>query len=219
MNKLKRILILGLIAILCFSVIPTTVAYADPQPFSITGSDGNTYTPVKTDIAAGQEGEIHPTVYCLWVPKDVANLTSIFAADHCRTSGGRVHSVSRNERIVNRTGLAGGKFNGGCCFSCALHTVCNQTEFRRRCILCWDRATDLNQDVVDFGDNSVIFSDQFYLNQVFAIPINIFLISGVVTNTQPEFQAKFAVPACRRKYAEYYRTDRRCGNSLYQGER
>ena len=80
MNKLKRILILGLIAILCFSVIPTTVAYADPQPFSITGSDGNTYTPVKTDIAAEQEGEIHPTVYCLWVPEDVANLT-IRAAD------------------------------------------------------------------------------------------------------------------------------------------
>ena len=80
MNKLKRILILGLIAILCFSVIPTTVAYADPQPFSITGSDGNTYTPVKTDIAAAQEGEIHPTVYCLWVPEDVANLT-IRAAD------------------------------------------------------------------------------------------------------------------------------------------
>ena len=80
MNKLKRILILGLIAILCFSVIPTTVAYADSQPFSITGSDGNTYTPVKTDIAADQEGEIHPTVYCLWVPEDVANLT-IRAAD------------------------------------------------------------------------------------------------------------------------------------------
>ena len=80
MNKLKRILILGLIAILCFSVIPTTVAYADSQPFSITGSDGNTYTPVKTDIAAEQEGEIHPTVYCLWVPGDVANLT-IRAAD------------------------------------------------------------------------------------------------------------------------------------------
>ena len=80
MNKLKRILILGLIAILCFSVIPTTVAYADSQPFSITGSDGNTYTPVKTDIAAEQEGEIHPTVYCLWVPEDVANLT-IRAAD------------------------------------------------------------------------------------------------------------------------------------------
>ena len=80
MNKLKRILILGLIAILCFSVIPTTVAYADSQPFSITGSDGNTYTPVKTDIAAEQEGEIHPTVYCVWVPEDVANLT-IRAAD------------------------------------------------------------------------------------------------------------------------------------------
>ena len=80
MNKLKRILILGLIAILCFSVIPTTVAYAGSQPFSITGSDGNTYTPVKTDIAADQEGEIHPTVYCLWVPEDVANLT-IRAAD------------------------------------------------------------------------------------------------------------------------------------------
>ena len=80
MNKLKRILILGLIAILCFSVIPTTVAYAGSQPFSITGSDGNTYTPVKTDIAAEQEGEIHPTVYCLWVPEDVANLT-IRAAD------------------------------------------------------------------------------------------------------------------------------------------
>ena len=133
---------------------------------------------------------------CCRIGCNSGDIQHILAADHCRTSGGRVHSVSRNERIVNRTGLAGGKFNGGCCFSCALHTVCNQTEFRRRCILCWDRATDLNQDVVDFGDNSVIFSDQFYLNQVFAIPINIFLISGVVTNTQPEFQAKFAVPAC-----------------------
>ena len=51
----------------------------DSQPFTITGSDGNTYTPVKTDIAV-QDGEIVPTVYCLWVPKDVANLT-IRAAD------------------------------------------------------------------------------------------------------------------------------------------
>ena len=69
-----------MIAILCFSVIPTTVAYADSQPFTITGSDGNTYTPVKTDITAEQEGEIQPTVYCLWVPENVVNLT-IRAAD------------------------------------------------------------------------------------------------------------------------------------------
>ena len=80
MNKFNRIFILGHLANLWVSVIPTTVAYADSQPFSITGSDGNTYTPVKTDIAAEQEGEIHPTVYCLWVPEDVANLT-IRAAD------------------------------------------------------------------------------------------------------------------------------------------
>ena len=62
MNKLKRILILGLIAILCFSVIPTTVAYADSQPFSIIGSDGTAYTPVKTDIKYDHVGEIYPTV-------------------------------------------------------------------------------------------------------------------------------------------------------------
>ena len=104
MNKLKRILILGLIAILCFSVIPTTVAYADSQPFSITGSDGNTYTPVKTDIAAEQEGEIHPTVYCLWVPEDVANLT-IRAADtyttiECSCSKGTLTS-EKGENILS----------------------------------------------------------------------------------------------------------------------
>lgn len=83
MNKLKRILILGLIAILCFSVIPATVVYADPQPFTITGSDGNTYTPVKSDIVATGNavvGEVVPTVYCLWVPKEITTL-NIRAAD------------------------------------------------------------------------------------------------------------------------------------------
>ena len=83
MNKLKRILILGLIAILCFSVIPATVVYADPQPFTITGSDGNTYTPVKSDIVATGNavvGEVVPTVYCLWVPEDITTL-NIRAAD------------------------------------------------------------------------------------------------------------------------------------------
>ena len=83
MNKLKRILILGLIAILCFSVIPATVVYADPQPFTITGSDGNTYTPVKSDIVATGNavvGEVVPTVYCLWVPEEITTL-NIRAAD------------------------------------------------------------------------------------------------------------------------------------------
>ena len=105
MNKLKRILILGLIAILCFSVIPTTVAYADPQPFSITGSDGTVYTPVKTDIKYDPVGEIYPTVYCLWVPEDVATLT-IRASDtyqklHCACNKGGTSTTENGEIVLS----------------------------------------------------------------------------------------------------------------------
>ena len=105
MNKLKRILILGLIAILCFSVIPTTVAYADPQPFSITGSDGTAYTPVKTDIKYDPVGEIYPTVYCLWVPEDVATLT-IRASDtyqklHCACNKGGTSTTENGEIVLS----------------------------------------------------------------------------------------------------------------------
>lgn len=105
MNKLKRILILGLIAILCFSVIPTTVAYADPQPFSITGSDGTAYTPVKTDIKYDPVGEIYPTVYCLWVPEDVATLT-IRASDtyqnlHCACKKGGTSTTENGEIVLS----------------------------------------------------------------------------------------------------------------------
>lgn len=98
MNKLKRILILGLIAILCFSVIPTTVAYADSQPFSITGSDGTAYTPVKTDIKYDPVGEIYPTLYCLWVPEDVEALTirasDIYTTLQCACNKGGASTVS-----------------------------------------------------------------------------------------------------------------------------
>ena len=105
MNKLKRILILGLIAILCFSVIPTTVAYADPQPFSIIGSDGTAYTPVKTDIKYDPVGEIYPTVYCLWVPEDVATLT-IRASDtyqklHCACNKGGTSTTENGEIVLS----------------------------------------------------------------------------------------------------------------------
>ena len=105
MNKLKRILILGLIAILCFSVIPTTVAYADSQPFSITGSDGTAYTPVKTDIKYDPVGEIYPTLYCLWVPKDVATLT-IRASDtyqklHCACNKGGTSTTENGEIVLS----------------------------------------------------------------------------------------------------------------------
>ena len=105
MNKLKRILILGLIAILCFSVIPTTVAYADSQPFSIIGSDGTAYTPVKTDIKYDPVGEIYPTVYCLWVPKDVATLT-IRASDtyqklHCACNKGGTSTTENGEIVLS----------------------------------------------------------------------------------------------------------------------
>ena len=60
-----------------------TKLIADPQPFTITGSDGNTYTPVKSDIVATGNavvGEVVPTVYCLWVPKEITTL-NIRAAD------------------------------------------------------------------------------------------------------------------------------------------
>ena len=101
MNKLKRILILGLIAILCFSVIPTTVAYADSQPFSITGSDGTAYTPVKTDIKYDPVGEIYPTVYCLRVPEDVATLTirasDIYTTLQCACNKGGASTVENGE--------------------------------------------------------------------------------------------------------------------------
>ena len=105
MNKLKRILILGLIAILCFSVIPTTVAYADSQPFSITGSDGTAYTPVKTDIKYDPVGEVYPTVYCLWVPEDVATLT-IRASDtyqnlHCACRRGGTSTTENGEIVLS----------------------------------------------------------------------------------------------------------------------
>ena len=105
MNKLKRILILGLIAILCFSVIPTTVAYADSQPFSITGSDGTAYTPVKTDIKYDPVGEIYPTVYCLRVPEDVATLT-IRASDtyqklHCACNKGGTSTTENGEIVLS----------------------------------------------------------------------------------------------------------------------
>ena len=105
MNKLKRILILGLIAILCFSVIPTTVAYADSQPFSIIGSDGTAYTPVKTDIKYDPVGEIYPTVYCLWVPEDVATLT-IRASDtyqklHCACNKGGTSTTENGEIVLS----------------------------------------------------------------------------------------------------------------------
>ena len=93
---------------------------------------------------------------CCRIGGQSGNIQRILAADHCRTSGGCVHSVSRNKRIVSCTGLAGGKFNGSCCFSCALHTVCNQTEFRRRCVDCWSRATNLNQDVDHFCDIPIV---------------------------------------------------------------
>ena len=101
MNKLKRILILGLIAILCFSVIPTTVAYADSQPFSITGSDGTAYTPVKTDIKYDPVGEIYPTLYCLWVPEDVEALTirasDIYTTLQCACNKGGASTVENGE--------------------------------------------------------------------------------------------------------------------------
>ena len=105
MNKLKRILILGLIAILCFSVIPTTVAYADSQPFSIIGSDGTAYTPVKTDIKYDPVGEIYPTVYCLRVPEDVATLT-IRASDtyqklHCACNKGGTSTTENGEIVLS----------------------------------------------------------------------------------------------------------------------
>ena len=105
MNKLKRILILGLIAILCFSVIPTTVAYADSQPFSIIGSDGTAYTPVKTDIKYDPVGEIYPTVYCLWVPEDVATLT-IRASDtyqklHCACNKDGTSTTENGEIVLS----------------------------------------------------------------------------------------------------------------------
>ena len=105
MNKLKRILLLGLIAILCFSVIPTTVAYADSQPFSIIGSDGTAYTPVKTDIKYDPVGEIYPTVYCLWVPEDVATLT-IRASDtyqklHCACNKGGTSTTENGEIVLS----------------------------------------------------------------------------------------------------------------------
>ena len=105
MNKLKRILILGLIAILCFSVIPTTVAYADSQPFSIIGSDGTAYTPVKTDIKYDPVGEIYPTVYCLWVPEDVATLT-IRASDtyqklHCACNKVGTSTTENGEIVLS----------------------------------------------------------------------------------------------------------------------
>ena len=105
MNKLKRILILGLIAILCFGVIPTTVAYADSQPFSIIGSDGTAYTPVKTDIKYDPVGEIYPTVYCLWVPEDVATLT-IRASDtyqklHCACNKGGTSTTENGEIVLS----------------------------------------------------------------------------------------------------------------------
>ena len=105
MNKLKRILILGLIAILCFSVIPTTVAYADSQPFSIIGRDGTAYTPVKTDIKYDPVGEIYPTVYCLWVPEDVATLT-IRASDtyqklHCACNKGGTSTTENGEIVLS----------------------------------------------------------------------------------------------------------------------
>ena len=105
MNKLKRILILGLIAILCFSVIPTTVAYADPQPFSITGSDGTAYTPVKTDIKYDPVDDIYPTVYCLWIPEDVEALT-IRASDtyqnlHCACKRGGTSTTENGEIVLS----------------------------------------------------------------------------------------------------------------------
>jgi len=93
---------------------------------------------------------------CCRIGGQSGDIQRILAADHRRTSAGRVHSVGRNERIVNRTGLAGGKFNGGCCFSCALHTVCNQTEFRRRCIFRWGRTTSLDQNVANIRGLVVI---------------------------------------------------------------
>ena len=105
MNKLKRILILGLIAILCFSVIPTTVAYADSQPFSITGSDGTAYTPVKTDIKYDPVDDIYPTVYCLWVPENVETLT-IRASDtyqnlHCACNRGGTSTTENGEIVLS----------------------------------------------------------------------------------------------------------------------
>ena len=105
MNKLKRILILGLIAILCFSVIPTTVAYADSQPFSITGSDGTAYTPVKTDIKYDPVGEIYPTVYCLRVPEDVATLTirasDIYTTLQCACNKGGTSTTENGEIVLS----------------------------------------------------------------------------------------------------------------------
>ena len=105
MNKLKRILILGLIAILCFSVIPTTVAYADSQPFSITGSDGTAYTPVKTDIKYDPVGEIYPTLYCLWVPEDVEALTirasDIYTTLQCDCNKGGTSTTENGEIVLS----------------------------------------------------------------------------------------------------------------------
>lgn len=105
MNKLKRILILGLIAILCFSVIPTTVAYADSQPFSITGSDGTAYTPVKTDIKYDPVGEIYPTLYCLWVPEDVEALTirasDIYTTLQCACNKGGTSTTENGEIVLS----------------------------------------------------------------------------------------------------------------------
>ena len=82
-----------------------TKLIADPQPFSITGSDGTAYTPVKTDIKYDPVGEIYPTVYCLRVPEDVATLT-IRASDtyqklHCACNKGGTSTTENGEIVLS----------------------------------------------------------------------------------------------------------------------
>ena len=106
MNRVKRVLVCCLLAVLCLGMIPFVPAYAETESFTIKDGSGNSYTPIATDIDVSDSLGVDK-VYCLWIPETAGPLTietSDFDEACCFCSNSPLTYTEENGKMVVSVG-------------------------------------------------------------------------------------------------------------------